>query len=150
MVSDQTSSLHVRWLGGWVAVGLLLGSHLGALHSGSHSALLSSGWSRVGDGCVLLLELDSIDVLLVLDFLLHVLISLKKLVVLGLSQLQSFVQVSLELLLEGIHLILLLLNEFGLRSDDLLLSFLHVLLSFLDFELLCLLLNLMCFGISIR
>jgi hypothetical protein len=68
--------------------------------------------------------------------------------VLGLSKLQSLVQVGLELLLEGVHLVLLLLNELGLGSNDLLLSFLHVLLSFLNLKFGCLLLNLMGFGIS--
>ena len=63
------------------------------------------------------------------------------------SQLQSLVEVSLELLLESIHLILLLLDEFGLRGDDFLMSLLHVLLSFLNLKLLAHHLHLMGFGV---
>ena len=81
-------------------------------------------------------ELDSLDVLLVFDLLLDVLVSLKEFVVLGLTKLQSFVQVSLELLLEGVHLVLLLLNQLGLGGNDLLMSFLEVSLPFLGLKLL--------------
>ena len=71
-------------------------------------------WSRV---LVLesLLKLNSLDVLLVLDFFFDVLVSLKKLIVFGLSQLQSLIQVGLELFLEGVHLVLLLPDELGPR-----------------------------------
>ena len=145
-----TISFHVGWLGSWVSVVVLslLRLHLGALHSWAHHALVCSLRSWVGNTGVLLFELDSVDVLLVLNLLLDVLISLEEFVVFGLSQLQSFVQVGLELLLESIHLILLLLDELGLSSDDFLLCFLHVLLSFLDLKFLSLLLDLMSLGIS--
>lgn len=56
------------------------------------------------------LKLNSLNVLLVFDFLFNILISLKKFVVLGFSQLKSLIQISLELLLKSIHLILLGLN----------------------------------------
>ena len=56
------------------------------------------------------LKLDPLNVLLVFDFLFNILISLKKFVVLGFSQLKSLIQISLELLLKSIHLILLGLN----------------------------------------
>ena len=56
------------------------------------------------------LKLNSFNVLLVFDFLFNILISLKKFVVLGFSQLKSLIQISLELLLKSIHLILLSLN----------------------------------------
>ena len=81
-------------------------------------------------------ELDSLDILLVFDLLLDVLVSLQEFVVLGLTKLQSFVQVGLELLLEGVHLVLLLLNQLGLGGDDLLMSFLEVSLPFLGLKLL--------------
>ena len=90
-----------------------------------------------------LLELDPLNVLLVLDFLLHILVPLQKFVVFSLSELKSLVQVSLQLLLESIHLILLLLDELGLGSNDLLGAFLHVLLSFFVLEFLAPYLNLM-------
>lgn len=82
------------------------------------------------------LELDTLNVLLVLDLLLNILIALQQLVVFGLSKLEALVQVGLELLLESVHLVLLLLDELGLGSDDLLVSVLHVLLAFLLLELL--------------
>lgn len=74
-----------------------------------------------------LLELETLDVLLVLNLLLDILISLEEFVVLRLSQLQSLIQVGFQLFLQGIHLILLLLNQLGLSGDDLLGSLLHVL-----------------------
>jgi hypothetical protein len=92
-------------------------------------------------------ELDSLDVLLILDFLFHILVSLEELVVLGLSQLQSFVKVSLELLLECIHFLLLLCDELGLRSNNFLVTLLHILFSLVNFELLTFRLYLM--GLSI-
>ena len=73
-----------------------------------------------------LLELDPLNLLLVLNLFFDVLVSLEKLVVLGFSELQSFIEVALELLFERVHLVLLLLDELGLSSDDLLMSFLHV------------------------
>jgi hypothetical protein len=145
-------SLHVRRSGGWVgAVPLsdLGASHSGA-HLGSHEAALGGGGSVGGHVGVLLLKLNSFDVLLVFDFLLHVLVSLEKFVVFGLSKLQSLVEVGLKLFLESIHLVLLFLDELGLVSDDLLLSLLHVLFSLQDFELLSLLLDLMGLSISIQ
>lgn len=56
----------------------------------------------------------------------------------GLSHLQSLVQVGLELLLECVHLILLFGDQFSLGSDDLLLSFMHVLFTFQLLHLLAL------------
>ena len=88
------------------------------------------------------LELDALNVLLVLNLLLHVLVSLQELVVLGLSQLESLVQVRLELLLESVHLVLLLLDELGLGSDNLLVAILHVSLALLSLQLLAADLNL--------
>ena len=100
-------------------------------------------WSRV---LVLesLLKLNSLDVLLVLDFFFDVLVSLKKLIVFGLSQLQSLVQVGLELFLEGVHLVLLLPDELGLMRNNLLGPLLHILLPLLCLQLLTSNLNLMC------
>ena len=132
-------SSHVRRLGGWVAHVSSAGHHA-ALHLGAHSrshhaSLVGSGRS----GVVVhesALELDSLDVLLVFDLLLHVLVSLEQLVVLSLTELQSLVQIGLELLLESVHLVLLLLDQLGLGSDDLLVSFLEVSLPLLSLELL--------------
>lgn len=100
-------------------------------------------WSRrtlhgSDDLLISLFELDSLDFLLVFNLLLHVLVPLQKLVVLGFSELQSFIEVALELLFERVHLILLLLDELGLCGDDLLMSFLHVLFPLLAFQVLAL------------
>jgi hypothetical protein len=95
------------------------------------------------------LELDTINVLLVLNFLLHVLVALKELVVLGLSELETLVKVGLELLFERVHLVLLLLNEFSFLSDDFLMSLLHVLLTLLSLKLLASDLDLMSLLIPI-
>ena len=89
------------------------------------------------------LELDTLNVLLVLNLLLDVLVALKKLVVVSLSQLEALVEIGLELLFERVHLVLLLLNEFSLLSDDLLMSLLHVLLALVSLKLLASNLNLM-------
>lgn len=123
--------------------------HSGALHSGSHNGAGSSLRSELGNIGVLLFKLDSFDILLVLNFLLDVLVSLEELVMFGLSELKSLVEVGFELLLESVHLVLLLLDQFGLGSDDLLCSLLHVLLSFVVFEILRLHLDLMSFGVPI-
>jgi len=67
--------------------------------------------------------------------------------VLSLPELESLVQVGLELLLESVHLVLLLLDELGLSRDDLLVSVLHVLLALVDLHLLASHLDLVGFGI---
>ena len=64
-----------------------------------------------------------------------------------LSELQPLIEISLQLLLECIHLVLLLLDELGFRCDDFLMSFLHVLFSFSDLEFLTHHLNLMSFRV---
>ena len=97
---------------------------------------------------ILLLEPYPLNVLLILNFLLDVLVSLEQFVVLGLSQLESLVQVCLELLLKRVHLVLLSLNELGFGGNDLLVSLLHVFLTFLSLELLAPDLNLVSFLIS--
>ena len=66
------------------------------------------------------------------------------------SQLQSLVEVGLQLLLESVHLILLLGNEFGLGSNDLLLSLVHVFLSFISLQLLALDLHLVGLLIAVE
>ena len=85
--------------------------------------------------------------MLIFNFFLNVLVSLQKFIVFVFSELQSLIEVSFELLLESIHLVLLPLDEFGLGGNNFLVSFLHVLLSFSDFELLTHHLDLM--GLSI-
>ena len=109
--------------------------HLGA-HAGSHHASLIGS---AGSSVVVLestLKLDALDVLLVLNFLLDVLVALQQLVVLGLSELKTLVEVGLKLLFERVHLVLLLLDKFSLGSDNLLMSFLHILLALLSLEFL--------------
>lgn len=145
-------SSQVRWLGGWVT-----SNHLGvwALHSwvahlwSHHNWTLGSAWSQSSNGVVLPFELSQLNSLLVLNLLLDILISLEQFVMLSLSKLQSFVKVSLKLLLKCIHFVLLLLNELSFTRNDFLLSILHVLLSFLDLEFLSLLLDLMCLCVPI-
>lgn len=88
------------------------------------------------------LELDALNVLLVLNLLLHVLVSLQELVVLSLSELQSLVEVGLELLLQSVHLVLLLLDKLSLSSDDLFVAILHVSLTLLSLQFLAADLNL--------
>jgi len=63
---------------------------------------------------------------------------------LGLSKLQPLVEVGLELLFKSIHFILLLLDQFGLRGNDLLLSLLHVLFSLVGLQFLAPNLDLVC------
>lgn len=90
-------------------------------------------------------ELDSFNVLLVLNFLLDVLVTLKKFVMFSFSELQTLIKVGLELLLKGVHLILLLLDKLGFSSDDLLMSILHIFFSFFSFQILASDLDLMSF-----
>lgn len=71
-------------------------------------------------------KLNLLDVLLVLNFFLDVLVTLEQLVVLGFSQLQSLIKVSLELLFEGIHFVLLLLDERCFGGNNFLVPHLHV------------------------
>ena len=62
---------------------------------------------------------------------------------LNLSQSKSLIQVGFKVLLKSRHLVLLLLDELVLSSDDLLLSFLHVLLSLVSLHFVALVLDLM-------
>jgi hypothetical protein len=128
----------------------ILSSHSRGLHPGAHDTSLSgSSWSHllnvrlVGPVSMGLLELVHLLLLLVLYFLFDVLVSLEKLVVFDLTQLQSFIEVSFQFFLESVHLVLLLLDELGLGSDDLLMSLLHVLFSLNRLQLLALLLDIM-------
>jgi hypothetical protein len=137
------SLLHVGRLRG----GLSRATHHGSLHlrahtRSHHASLIGSTRSSV----VVLestLELNTLNVLLVLDFLLHVLVALQKLVVLSLSQLEALVKVGFKLLFERVHLVLLSLDEFSLGSNDFLMSFLHVLLTLFSLKFLASDLNLM-------
>lgn len=64
---------------------------------------------------------------------------------LGFSELQPLVQVSFQLLLECIHLLLLILDQLGLSGDDLLVAVLHVGFTLLRLHLLAANLNLVRF-----
>lgn len=78
-------------------------AHLGAAH-------VSSCRCGAGPDLIGLLAFDSLNILLVLNFLLNVLVSLQNLVVLELSHLDAFVHELLELALKGSHLIGLILQ----------------------------------------
>ena len=147
----KSSSSLVGWFGSWVA-----NTHLhsrssnlfAALHSRSHlwghdGSLAGSLWSLV---LILegLFELDPFKVLLVFNFFLDVLVTLKQLIMLCFSQLESFVQVGLQFFLQSIHFILLLLNEFSLGSNDFLGSILHVFFTLLSFQIKANLLDFVC------
>ena len=124
--------------------------HHGRLaHSRGHHTLATS---RLRSGVMVLerlLELDSLNVLLVLNFLLHILVSLQQFVVLCLTQLQPLVQVRLQFLFQSVHFILLFLDQLGFGSDDLLRSLLHVLFTLLGLQLLALDLDLVRLLISL-
>ena len=64
--------------------------------------------------------------------------------------LKSLIHLTLDLLPQGVHLVLLLLDQFGLSCYDLLVAGLQVPISLFLFHLKCFNLYLMCFGISIR
>jgi len=90
-----------------------------------------------------LLQLVALERLRVFNLFLGVLVGLQDLVVLLLALLQILVHLVFELLAQGTHLILLLLHEFGLGCQDLLVSCLHVRVALFLFELVCALLYLM-------
>jgi len=83
-----------------------------------------------------LLKLSSLDVLLIFNLLLNVLVSLKELVVLCLSKLQSLVKVGFQLLFQSIHFVLLLLDELSFGSNDLLAALLKVAFTLYTLKLL--------------
>jgi hypothetical protein len=148
--SNDFSLLHVGRLGGGLSrtTHHHRSLHLRA-HAGSHHASLIGS---AGSSVVVLestLELDALNVLLVLDLLLHVLVALQKLVVLSLSQLEALVQVGFKLLFERVHLVLLFLDEFSLSSNDFLMSFLHVSLALFSLKFLASDLDLMSLLIPI-
>jgi len=92
---------------------------------------------------VLAFALDALDVLLVLNLLLHVLVALQDLVVLDLAHLKTLVHLRLELLLQRGHFVRLPAHHVGLARKNFLVDVNHVLLTFLLFELLCTDLDLM-------
>ena len=105
--------------------------------------------ARSGSGSTsLLIELDSLQVLLVIEFFLDVLVSLEQLVVLVVSNLQLLRHESLLLFSKGVHLVLLLLDKFGFSGNDFLVSLVHVLFVLVSFELLAADLDLMGLRIS--
>ena len=89
------------------------------------------------------LDLDALQILLVLQLLLHVLVALKHLVVLDLALLESLVHPGLDLFAKGVHLVGLFLNQSCLGGDDLLVALLHVAIALLILHLLRLDLDLM-------
>ena len=116
------------------------------LHHTSHLSLVRD--LRKFTASISFLKLDPFNILLILNLFFHILVSLEEFIVLGLTELQSLIEVALKLLFKGIHLVLLLLNQLGLGGNDLFVSLLHVFFSFLYFELLACSLDLMCLSIS--
>lgn len=88
--------------------------------------------------------------MLLFDLSFDILVSFEELVVLGLSDLQPLVEVGLQLLLESVHFVLLLGNEFGLGSNDFLLPLVHVFFTLNSFHLLALDLHLVGLLIAIE
>ena len=96
----------------------------------------------------LLVEFDSLQVLLVFELFLDVLVSLEQLVVLMISNLQLLRHKSLLLFSKGMHFILLLLDQFSFSGNNFLVSLVHVLLILISLKFLATDLDLMGLGIS--
>jgi hypothetical protein len=77
-----------------------------------------------------------LDVLLVLNFLLHVLVTLQNLVVFHFAELETLVHASLQFLLERVHFVALLAHQVCLTCQNLLVHVHHELLTFLFFQIL--------------
>jgi len=90
-----------------------------------------------------LLKTVTLEGLLVLDLFLRVFVSLQNLVVLLLAFLKELVHLIFELLSKSIHLVLLLLHEFSLCGENLLVSHLHMATALFFFDFVGTLLNLM-------
>lgn len=117
----------------------------------THAGRVQNLGTRSGSGPVtLLLQLYALKVLLVFQLLLDVLVSLKQLIVLVISDLQLFRHNSLLLLPSGVHLVKLLLDQLGFGGYDLLVSSLHVPLVFILLKFLASNLNFMRFRIPLR
>jgi len=132
---NSTESSNLRWVHSRISLSLV---HSWLLHSWSHYASLGRGiWSL--SLWLWILEcpfkLVSLDILLFFDLFLNILVSLKKFVVFSFPQLKSLVKICLKLLFKGIHLILLLLDQFWLSSNDLLMSLIHVFVSLFSLHL---------------
>lgn len=95
----------------------------------------------------LLLELDSLEILLVLKFLLNILVPLKKLVVFVVSDLQLFSHNHLLLFAHGVHLVLLLLDQFSFSGNNLFVARVHVFFILIFLQFLASDLYFMCFSI---
>lgn len=91
----------------------------------------------------MLLQFISLQCLLIFQLLLRVLISLQKFVVLHLTQFQLLVHPALEFLAQRVHFILLFLHQFRFSCQNLLMSLVHIFLSFLLLDLIGFLLHLM-------
>ena len=91
----------------------------------------------------MLLQLVALKRLLVLELLLSILVPLQDLGVFNFTQLQAIVHLAFELLAQGVHLVLLLLHQFGFSRKDLFVAGFHMLLSLLLLHLVGTLLNLM-------
>lgn len=115
--------------------------HPGSAHLGRGHHLAAA--VRSAGAVVVLAVLDILlEGLLALDLLLNILISLQDLIVLHLAQLKTLVHARLQLLFKCIHLVLLFLHKLSLRSKDLLVARLHIVLAFRLLELVCTHLNL--------
>lgn len=113
-------------LAGWCGLrnAALAGSHFAFAHAaraGAHHYRTTGGGVGAGFECAFLL--NALDVLLVLDFFLHVLVSLQDLVVLYFAQLQPFVHAALQFFLEGVHFVGLPRQQVRLARQDFLVYF---------------------------
>jgi hypothetical protein len=119
-------------------------AHSAGTHCG---ALARALWSC--KHLVLAFALNSLDVLLVLNFLFNVLVALEDLVVLDFSHLQALVHLSFKLFLQRSHFVRLLAHHVGLTCENFLMNINHVLLTFFLFKLLCADLDLMSLLIAL-
>lgn len=77
----------------------------------------------------MLLQLVSLEGLLVFELLLRVLVPLQDLIVLLLAELEALVHLTFQLLAERVHFVLLFLHQLGFHGEDFLVTDLHVRLS---------------------
>jgi hypothetical protein len=82
------------------------------------------------------LPLVVLNVLLVLNLLLHVLVTLQNLVMLDLAQLQALVHAAFQLLLKRVHFVALLAHQVRLAGQNLLVNVHHELFALLLFQVL--------------
>lgn len=88
-----------------------------------------------------------LDLLLILDFFLHILVSLQDLVVFELTEFVTFFHTTVQFLAQRIHFLLLLANQISLSSLNLLFDILSILSTFIVLNSIGMLLDLVSFSI---